>query len=64
MPFDQLLAGKRWTEVDVVFADQLQHEVANAIDNAIVGTPATRLVPESRSAIRLERLQQTLDLTN
>lgn len=64
MPFDQLLAGKRWTEVEVVLTDQFQREVANAIDDAIVGTPATRLVPESCSAIRLERLQQTLDLTN
>ncbi|WP_281405490.1 hypothetical protein [Mesorhizobium sp. B2-6-4] len=43
-----------------MFADQLKHEVANTIDNAIVGTPATRLVPESRSAIRLESLQQPL----
>lgn len=61
-PFDQLLARKRRSKVDVVFPDQLQHEVANAIDNVIVGAPATRLVPESRSAMRLQRLQQPPDL--
>lgn len=41
MPFDQLLAGKRWTEVDVVFADQLKHEVANRLPSAQAAGEAT-----------------------
>ncbi|MER8652297.1 hypothetical protein [Mesorhizobium sp. M1121] len=44
MPFSQLLASKRRSEVDVLFADQFKGEFANAIDDAIVGTPAARLV--------------------
>lgn len=52
--FEQLLADKRRTKVDIVFADELQDKVANVIDDAIVRTSAARLVPESRGTIVLE----------